>query len=113
MKIRNIDCRGCNNHCPLKVTVDENKKVIDVEGNCCHRGVVSAKRQLEPRVTFTTRHSSDNPRTLNCTGCPNHCQVKVTLKGKKITKIDGAGCRRAVISICRQLGLPANSSFQV
>lgn len=112
MKIKNIDCRGCNNHCPLTVTVDENKKVTDVEGNCCHRGIVSAKRQLEPRVSLTMLHTNDSIRTLNCTGCSNHCQVKVTLKGKKITKIDGAGCRRAVISIRRQLGLPADSPFQ-
>lgn len=113
MKIIKTDCRGCNNHCPLSATVDENQKVIDVEGNCCHRGIVSAKRQLEPRVSFNLLHAKDSPRTLNCTGCPNHCQVNVTLKGKKITKIDGAGCRRAVISIRRQLGLPADSSFQV
>lgn len=37
----NLTCQGCSNHCPLQVTI-EKEKVIEVEGNCCHRGVVSA-----------------------------------------------------------------------
>ena len=37
----NLTCQGCSNHCPLQVTVEEGK-VEEVQGNCCHRGIVSA-----------------------------------------------------------------------
>ena len=40
-----IECTGCSNFCGLVVQV-ENGTLIHIEGNCCHRGIVSAKRQL-------------------------------------------------------------------
>lgn len=40
-----IECTGCSNFCGLHVQV-ENGAIVKLEGNCCHRGIISAKRQL-------------------------------------------------------------------
>jgi anaerobic selenocysteine-containing dehydrogenase len=40
-----IECTGCSNFCGLRVQV-ENGAIVKLEGNCCHRGIISAKRQL-------------------------------------------------------------------
>ena len=45
----NLTCQGCSNHCPLQVTVEEGK-VEEVQGNCCHRGIVSANTQIAQRM---------------------------------------------------------------
>ncbi len=40
-----IECTGCSNFCVLQVQV-ENGTITNLEGNCCHRAIISAKRQL-------------------------------------------------------------------
>ena len=40
-----IECTGCSNFCVLRVQV-ENGAITHLEGNCCHRAFISAKRQL-------------------------------------------------------------------
>ena len=40
-----LECTGCSNFCVMNVKI-ENGEITHLEGNCCHRGVVSAKRQL-------------------------------------------------------------------
>ncbi len=52
IKVINIDCQGCSNSCPLEVTVEDGE-MKKVEGNCCHRGLVSAKKQLKKRKMIT------------------------------------------------------------
>ena len=37
-----LECTGCSNFCVM----DENGEITHLEGNCCHRGIISAKRQL-------------------------------------------------------------------
>ena len=40
-----MECTGCSNFCGLHVQI-ENGAIVKLEGNCCHRGIVSVKRQL-------------------------------------------------------------------
>ena len=40
-----LECTGCSNFCDMNVKI-ENGEITQIEGNCCHRGIVSAKRQL-------------------------------------------------------------------
>ena len=51
METRKLDCTGCSNFCPLTVTI-ENNNVVSVEGNCCHRGLISARKQVENKKNF-------------------------------------------------------------
>ena len=41
-----MECTGCSNFCMLRVQVKDGE-ITQLEGNCCHRGMISAKRQLE------------------------------------------------------------------
>ena len=45
LETKDIECTGCSNFCGLRVKV-ENGVIVNLEGNCCHRGIISAKRQL-------------------------------------------------------------------
>lgn len=40
-----LECTGCSNFCVMNVQI-ENGEITHLEGNCCHRGIISAKRQL-------------------------------------------------------------------
>lgn len=40
-----MECTGCSNFCGLHVQI-ENGAIVKLEGNCCHRAIVSVKRQL-------------------------------------------------------------------
>ena len=40
-----MECTGCSNFCGLRVQI-ENGAIVKLEGNCCHRAIVSVKRQL-------------------------------------------------------------------
>lgn len=103
MEIRHMNCQGCNNSCPLQVTISE-QKVIDVSGNCCHRGIVSANTQVEKMYP---KHSEglSGVKELYCTGCSNRCKLEVTLEDGAISSLSGEGCRRGIISVKKQLGM--------
>lgn len=47
-----MECTGCSNFCVLHVKV-ENGEIIHLEGNCCHRAIISAKRQLEKILSIS------------------------------------------------------------
>lgn len=110
LQVKTFDCQGCNNHCPLTVYL-ENNEIKEVKGNCCHRGLVSADTQLKGIKTTTALSSYTGIKKMNCTGCANHCALDVHLKKGEVTDIQGNGCRRAVISVNRQLSrlLPINA----
>ena len=40
-----MECTGCSNFCGLLVQI-ENETIVNLEGNCCHRAIISVKRQL-------------------------------------------------------------------
>lgn len=40
-----MECTGRSNFCGLHVQI-ENGAIVKIEGNCCHRGIISVKRQL-------------------------------------------------------------------
>lgn len=102
MEIKSIDCKGCNNSCPLTVLV-ENKKVLNVSGNCCHRGIVSAKKQIEDSACTGKCADDGVPVKITCSGCSNRCYLEVIMEDGKVKEALGGGCRRAVISARRQL----------
>lgn len=60
METRKLDCKGCSNFCPLIVTI-ENGSVVSVEGNCCHRGLISAKKQVENKKMSTAEPGAEEP----------------------------------------------------
>ena len=101
MEIRNINCQGCNNSCPLQVTIID-QKVADVSGNCCHRGIISAKTQVEKASRKCTELFTGK-KEIYCTGCSNHCKLEVTLENGSISSLSGDGCRRGIISARKQL----------
>ncbi len=102
MKVKNLDCQGCNNHCPLTIYL-ENYEIIDVKGNCCHRGIVSANTQIAALKESDSLLYHTGTKEMFCKSCCNHCPVLVHLKDGDIVDIETAGCRRAMISIKKQL----------
>jgi CxxC motif-containing protein len=40
---------------------------------------------------------------MECTGCSNYCLLKVQLKDNSVFQIEGNGCKRAFLSVNRQL----------
>ena len=40
---------------------------------------------------------------MECTGCSNYCLLHVQLENGSVSKIEGNGCRRAFLSVNRQL----------
>ena len=105
MEIINLYCQGCNNACPLEITI-ENNTITNVSGNCCHRGIVSANTQFNNR--YQSPDSSDiasfsGEKVMDCTGCSNRCSLTVTLEDGKVSSVSGEGCRRGIISARRQL----------
>ena len=40
---------------------------------------------------------------MECTGCSNYCLLRVELEDGSVSKIEGNGCRRAFLSVNRQL----------
>lgn len=46
MEARKLTCRSCRNECVLEVLLEE-KEIIEVKGNGCRRGLVSARKLLE------------------------------------------------------------------
>lgn len=101
IEIRKIDCQGCNNSCPLTVSV-ENQKVTDVSGNCCHRGIISAKTQIETPAT-TPAGNFTGHRKIYCSGCSNRCELDVTMVDGLVESLTGEGCRRGIVSARKQL----------
>lgn len=97
-----MDCKGCNNSCPLTVLV-ENKKVLSVSGNCCHRGIVSAKKQIEDSKVTEKRTNDGKPVKITCSGCSNRCYLEAVMEDGKVKEALGGGCRRAIVSARRQL----------
>lgn len=102
METINLTCQGCNNRCPLQVTIKEGK-VAEVEGNCCHRGIVSANTQVEQRQDKNNVASFTGEKRIYCTGCGNRCDMIVTMEKGQITALKGDGCRRGIISARKQL----------
>lgn len=102
MKIKNLDCQGCNNHCPLTIYL-ENFEITEVKGNCCHRGLVSAKTQIDALKATDALAFFTGEKKLFCKSCSNHCPVLVYMQDGEITDIKTDGCRRAIISIKKQL----------
>lgn len=100
MEIRRMDCKGCSNGCPLTVTVEQ-QEVIRVEGNCCHRGIASAKAQLKRAQQQPAGDSGQ--RIIDCSGCSNRCTLTVTLLDGVVHSLTGEGCRRGIISARKQL----------
>ena len=98
----NLTCQGCSNHCPLQVTVEEGK-VEEVQGNCCHRGIVSANTQIAQRMRENNTDSFTGEKRIYCTGCGNRCDMKVTMENGCIVAVKGDGCRRGIISARKQL----------
>lgn len=101
MKFVDIDCTGCNNACSLTVLMEGNK-IIEVKGNCCHRGIISAKTQLEAPAAKLSVDISE-PIKITCSGCSNRCYLRVYMKDDKVDRVEDGGCRRAEISARRQL----------
>ena len=101
MDLKMITCKGCNNACPLSVLV-ENRKVLNVSGNCCHRGIISAKTQIEGQENIKDSAYSGEKK-ITCSGCCNHCYLDVVMKNGKVESISGEGCRRGIVSARRQL----------
>lgn len=110
MEMINIGCQGCNNSCPLHVTV-EGQKVIEVSGNCCHRGIISAKTQIEEKRTQPSNDFTGQKK-IYCTGCSNRCELEVTVENGRVTGLSGEGCRRGIISARKQLERPDSSISQ-
>lgn len=102
LQIKNLDCQGCNNHCPLTVYLD-NYEIKEVKGNCCHRGLVSANTQIEALKAANALNFFTGDKMMYCKSCANHCPVTVHMENGEIADIDTQGCRRAMISIKRQL----------
>lgn len=100
MEIRKMDCKGCSNGCPLMVTVEQ-QEVIQVTGNCCHRGIASAKAQLKSVQQQPVGDSGR--RNIFCSGCSNRCLLTVTLLDGVVHSLTGEGCRRGIISARKQL----------
>lgn len=98
----NLTCQGCNNHCLLEVTVEKGR-VIKVEGNCCHRGIVSANTQIEQRMKKPDAGAFTGEKRIYCTGCGNRCDMKVTMEDGLVKSLKGDGCRRGIISARKQL----------
>ena len=98
----NLTCQGCSNHCPLQVTVEEGK-VEEVQGNCCHRGIVSANTQIAQRMRENNTDSFTGEKRIYCSGCGNRCDMKVTMENGCIVAVKGDGCRRGIISARKQL----------
>lgn len=101
----NLSCQGCNNACPLVITV-ENNEITEVSGNCCHRGVVSAHTQFQNH--YLKEASPDNVRftgeqNIDCSGCSNRCALTVTMRDGKVVSVSGEGCRRGIVSARKQL----------
>lgn len=101
MDFKMITCQGCNNACPLTVLV-ENRKVLNVSGNCCHRGVVSAKNQIEEAGNEDMGRYTGKKK-ITCSGCSNRCYLDVTMKNGKVEVVSGEGCRRGIVSARKQL----------
>lgn len=106
----NLTCQGCSNHCPLQVTI-EKEKVIEVEGNCCHRGVVSANTQIEQRMKKTQLEGFTGEKRIYCTGCGNRCDMTVTMENGQVAALKGDGCRRGIISARKQLEVNGNGTI--
>ena len=102
MQIKHLDCQGCNNHCPLTIHLD-NYEIKEVTGNCCHRGLVSASTQIAALKEQNALHSFSGSKNMYCKSCCNHCPVVVHFIDGEIEKIETQGCRRALISIQKQL----------
>ena len=102
MQIKHLDCQGCNNHCPLTIYLD-NYEIKEVKGNCCHRGLVSADTQIVALKASDALHSYSGTKEMYCKSCANHCPVRVYMENGEITDLKTAGCRRALISIKKQL----------
>ena len=105
MEIINLSCQGCNNACPLEITI-ENNTITQVSGNCCHRGIVSANTQFQNRYQLSDSSDSvsfSGEKVIDCTGCSNRCVLTVTMKDGKVLSISGEGCRRGLVSARRQL----------
>ena len=43
---------------------------------------------------------------MECTGCSNYCLLHVELEDGELSKIEGNGCKRAYVSVNRQLNSP-------
>lgn len=53
--VRELTCIVCPKGCQLKVELDDNKKVVSVEGYTCKRGLEYAKTEFtSPMRTLTT-----------------------------------------------------------
>ncbi|MCQ2507567.1 MAG: hypothetical protein MJ097_02120 [Dorea sp.] len=96
MKVYSFNCEGCNNSCPLEVTVDvEQEAIIKIEGNCCHRGLVSGENIARKKMVIE-RGYADGVYDLICPGCNINCEMKVTVKDKKVLALEGDGCPRGI-----------------
>ena len=88
MEIINLTCQGCSNHCPLQVTVEEGK-VTEVQGNCCHRGIVSANTQITQRMGENNTDLFTGEKRIYCTGYGNRCDMKVTMENGRVIALKG------------------------
>lgn len=102
METISLTCQGCNNRCPLQVTIKEGK-VEEVQGNCCHRGIVSANTQVEQRQAKKEGDSFTGEKRIYCSGCGNRCDMQVTMENGHVVALKGDGCRRGIISARKQL----------
>lgn len=105
MEMMNVSCQGCNNACPLEITI-ENDIITNISGNCCHRGIFSANTQFQDRhqaseVSGNAGFSGE--KDIDCTGCSNRCALTVTMTDGKVSSVSGEGCRRGIVSARRQL----------
>lgn len=105
MEMIHLYCQGCSNACPLVITAEDDN-IIEISGNCCHRGIVSANKQFYDRYPSTSSADTANfngKKEINCTGCSNRCALTVTIEDGRISSVFGEGCRRGSMSAKKQL----------
>ena len=101
METKKIFCKGCSNGCPLEVEMEDGM-VAHVTGNCCHRGIVSAKKQLEPAAEEDLSNYTGT-RRIACSRCPKCCRLEVIMKEGKVYDVYGGRCKRADADARKQL----------
>ena len=73
------------------VNYNENQRLINL--------TVDALKEADASLHFT------GTKKMYCKSCANHCPVQVFMENGQITSIKTDGCRRAIVSIKRQLNL--------
>lgn len=102
MKKVKLTCQGCKNACSLTAYV-EKQEVVEVEGNLCHRGVISANKQVKRQLRKEALRNFVGETKLLCSGCGNRCDLTVTMDKGRVRSVKGDGCRRGLQNAKKQL----------